>query len=211
MVHTIERTNPYNVEVTKIGTACGKRVYLAFGRAANTPFGTVSNIDKRRIGIAQGFRFAAEIKAIGSDEIAALRDRCWKEFLALGQEHTNLIEGEKPVQIFREKFAEACDRGEIHILPSAAAATKGNGTRRSGVVGWANGDYLYVPAGPTFAAVKKACNATGEPFPVSRFRLFKNLKMEGLTDCDPDRYTKMVSVHGRKRRMLVLRRDAFEG
>jgi len=53
VVHTVDRTNPYNVEVTKIRTAGGKRVCLAFGRAANTPLGTVSNIDKRRIGIAR--------------------------------------------------------------------------------------------------------------------------------------------------------------
>jgi hypothetical protein len=158
------------------------------------------------LGLDQGLRFAEEIGAIRSDDVVALRERCWKEFLALGQEQTALIEGEKPVRIFFEKLTELCDREEIQIF-SSPQVMKG----KRGAVGWTNGEYFYLPPTPTFAAILKACNATGEPFPVSRFRLFKNLKMEGLTDCDPDRFTKMVSVRGHKRRMLVLRRDAFEG
>lgn len=52
VVHRVERANPYNVELTRIKTARGKSVCLVFGKAANTPFGTVSKIDKRQIGIS---------------------------------------------------------------------------------------------------------------------------------------------------------------
>jgi hypothetical protein len=51
VVHTIERTNRYDVELTKLKID-GKAAALVFGKAANTPFGTVSNIDKRNIGLA---------------------------------------------------------------------------------------------------------------------------------------------------------------
>lgn len=51
VVHTVQRINPYNVELTRIRTVAGKSVWLVFGKAANTPFGTVSKIDKRQIGI----------------------------------------------------------------------------------------------------------------------------------------------------------------
>ena len=51
VVHTVERTNPYYVELTKLRID-NKTAGLVFGKAANTPFGTVSNIDKRRIGLA---------------------------------------------------------------------------------------------------------------------------------------------------------------
>jgi hypothetical protein len=44
--------NPYHVEVRRIRATEGKDKYLVFGRAANTPFGTISNKDKQRIGIA---------------------------------------------------------------------------------------------------------------------------------------------------------------
>jgi hypothetical protein len=51
VVHTIDRSNPYDVELTKLKIG-GKTAALVFGKAANTPFGTVSNIDKRKIGLA---------------------------------------------------------------------------------------------------------------------------------------------------------------
>lgn len=51
VVHTVERTNRYDVELTELKIDC-KAVALVFGRAANTPFGTVSNVDKRKIGLA---------------------------------------------------------------------------------------------------------------------------------------------------------------
>jgi hypothetical protein len=49
VVHTVERTNRYDVELTRLKIE-GKTAALVFGKAANTPFGTVSNIDKRMIG-----------------------------------------------------------------------------------------------------------------------------------------------------------------
>jgi hypothetical protein len=51
-VYTVERTNPYEVELTQLNITDGKIVGLVFGRAANTPFGTVSNAEKFRIGLA---------------------------------------------------------------------------------------------------------------------------------------------------------------
>lgn len=52
VVYTVARTNPYNVELTRLEIPGGKNAYLVFGQAANTPFGTVSNADKRKIGLA---------------------------------------------------------------------------------------------------------------------------------------------------------------
>ena len=52
VVHTVERFNPYIVKLTKLKMADGKIASLVFGRAANTPFGTVPNADKRNIGLA---------------------------------------------------------------------------------------------------------------------------------------------------------------
>jgi hypothetical protein len=52
VVYTVERTNRYKVEMTQLNMVDGKVTALAFGRAANTPFGTVSNADKCKIGLA---------------------------------------------------------------------------------------------------------------------------------------------------------------
>ena len=52
VVHTVQRTNPYSVELTRLRISESKSTSLVFGKAANTPFGTVSDADKRRIGVA---------------------------------------------------------------------------------------------------------------------------------------------------------------
>lgn len=52
IVHTIARNNPYDVELTKLKIADGRIANLVFGKAAQKPFGTDSNTDKRRIGAA---------------------------------------------------------------------------------------------------------------------------------------------------------------
>jgi hypothetical protein len=52
VVHTVERANPYHVQVRRLRVIEGKDTHLVFGRAANTPFGTISNMDKQKTGIA---------------------------------------------------------------------------------------------------------------------------------------------------------------
>lgn len=60
VVYTVERANPYHVQVRRLGVTEGKDTSLVFGRAANTPFGTISNKDKQKIGIAVKERIYAE-------------------------------------------------------------------------------------------------------------------------------------------------------
>lgn len=52
VIYTVERTNPYEVQLVKLRVRNGSSCSLAFGKAANTPFGTVSNVEKERIGRA---------------------------------------------------------------------------------------------------------------------------------------------------------------
>lgn len=50
------RKKPYVVEIQRVQLTATKTAILVFGEAANTPFGTVSNPDKARIGAAVGRR-----------------------------------------------------------------------------------------------------------------------------------------------------------
>lgn len=52
VVYTVQRANPYKVEAIRLRITGGKDAWLVFGKAAQTPFGTVSNADKRKIGLA---------------------------------------------------------------------------------------------------------------------------------------------------------------
>jgi hypothetical protein len=50
VIHTVDREKPYDVELSELLLPNGAKTRLVFGKAANTPFGTVSNEDKRIIG-----------------------------------------------------------------------------------------------------------------------------------------------------------------
>jgi len=50
VIYTVDRKNPYHVELSDLRLPDGKVARLVFGKAANIPFGTVSNEDKRKIG-----------------------------------------------------------------------------------------------------------------------------------------------------------------
>lgn len=49
-IYTIERKRPYSIKISWTKLANGKKVLLVFGNAAQKPFGSVSNIDKKKIG-----------------------------------------------------------------------------------------------------------------------------------------------------------------
>jgi hypothetical protein len=49
-VHTIDRKNPYHVELSDLHLPDGKTARLIFGKAAHTPFRTLSKQDKGNIG-----------------------------------------------------------------------------------------------------------------------------------------------------------------
>lgn len=53
-VHTVVRDNPYLVDGCHLRLPDGSRTFLARGRAANTPFGTISNPDRYTVGRALG-------------------------------------------------------------------------------------------------------------------------------------------------------------
>ncbi|MCU1536575.1 MAG: hypothetical protein JWP82_926 [Humibacillus sp.] len=49
-LHTVQRTNPYIVEGRRVRLPGGAPTLLVRGRAANTPFGSVKNVDRFEIG-----------------------------------------------------------------------------------------------------------------------------------------------------------------
>ncbi|HCF60003.1 MAG TPA: hypothetical protein DFS52_18670 [Myxococcales bacterium] len=52
LLHTVDRARPYCVEARELQLPGGGNTILVRGRAANTPFGTVSYADRREIGAA---------------------------------------------------------------------------------------------------------------------------------------------------------------
>jgi len=49
-IYTVERTNPFLVKAREVEVVPGQRTLIVFGRASQTPFGTVRALAKREIG-----------------------------------------------------------------------------------------------------------------------------------------------------------------
>ena len=77
--------------------------------------------------------------------------------------------------------------------------------KKGAVVGWRNGQFVYLPPEQTFAEPNKFCRSQGEPFVVSRNRLYKELDADRLIEHDRDDLTKAVNVGGCTKRMIALR------
>jgi hypothetical protein len=78
------------------------------------------------------------------------------------------------------------------------------------LVGWQDAEALYLLPEAAHQAVTRFCREAGEPFPVRSERLRRDLAQEGLSECDPGRYTTTARVGGRSRRVLRLRLLAVE-
>jgi hypothetical protein len=123
--------------------------------------------------------------------------------LERGRAQGHLVESERPSRRFLEVLAALVTQRRVALLPRDASGAPGG----VGFIGWADDEALYLHPEAAFAAVARFCREAGEPFPVRRERLSKDLAREGVSDCDPGRHTKIVKVAGRSKRVLCLRRD----
>ncbi|MGA8220466.1 MAG: DUF927 domain-containing protein [Candidatus Acidiferrales bacterium] len=161
------------------------------------------------LGLNFGLAYAEEIGSITSSEAAALREKCWKTFLELGRKQTRLLEGERPSERFLVILSVLIGKGRLEVVSSASAAAAQE-KQKSTVIGWRKGNLLYLPPDLTFAEVSKFCRTQGEPFPVPRARLYKDLDADCLIEHDRDHLTKVVNVRGHSKRCLALRLHAAE-
>jgi hypothetical protein len=161
------------------------------------------------LGLNCGLAYAEEVGAVTGSEATALRDTCWRTLLELGRRQTRLLEDERPSERFLNVLSVLIDKGRVEIAPSAGAAAAKE-KQKSLPIGWRNGNLLHLPPDMIFAEVSKFCRSQGEPFPVPRTRLHKDLDADGLIDHDRDHLTKVVNLHGHSKRWLALRLDAAE-
>jgi hypothetical protein len=164
------------------------------------------------IGFDYGLRYAQEVGAISDENATKLRDRCLAVFLDLGRDQDRLVQGEQPIRLFLEGVSVLIDRAQLVLQPKNSSVRKREKERNSSAItGHVDAELIYLPPDVTFGAVRKLSRDVGEAFPVPRNRLFKDLRDEGLTECDDGRSLKVVNLGGReRRRMLVLRRDAVD-
>lgn len=160
------------------------------------------------VGLSCALQFAEEIKAIPHTDAERISGQCWEALLAVGREQSLLIEGESPVRRFLEVLATLLTQGRAVIL---AKESKSEPPDRADLMGWEDSDSLYLLPDAAYNAVSEFCREGSSPFSTGKDTLFRQLKHDGVSDCEGDRTVKMVRIGKSKpRRLLVLRRDKAE-
>ena len=131
-----------------------------------------------------------------------LGEICWKAFLEIGQEQGRIVEDEKPTRRFLGVLYTIIAQGRALLLPKDETPKE----PKPGVdfVGWRDDDFLYLLPEATFSAVVRFCRDTGEHFPTRQERLKRDLAKEGISECDPGRFTKAAWIANQTRRVLRL-------
>ncbi len=156
------------------------------------------------VGTVCGLAYAEEIGACSASEAETHRARAWDALKALGTSQTKLVEGERPSLRFLRSLLALVAQGRGLLLPREENAPD----PRPGAdfLGWQDEAGLYLLPEASHMAVARFCREAGEPFPVRRDRLLKDLALEGLSECDAERHTRSARVGGVKRRVVCLKR-----
>jgi hypothetical protein len=154
------------------------------------------------LGLHCGLTYAQETEALSSSQAAELGEKCWKAFLEIGQEQAKIVEDEKPTRRFLGVLYTIIAQGRATLLPKDESPKE----PKPGVdfVGWRDDDFLYLLPEATFSAVVRFCRDTGEHFPIRQERLKRDLAKEGISECDPGRFTKAAWIANHTRRVLRL-------
>ena len=159
------------------------------------------------LGLHLVMNYIEEIGACSPAQAADLRTKGWEALMHLGHSQSRLVSEERPVLRFLRVLSSLLTRGR-HLLRHRIASLPEGESGGAQHLGWYDDEHLYLDPEAAYTAVAIACRDSGEIFPTPAVRLRKDLSLEGLSECDPDRNTKTVKIAGKTRRVLCLRRSA---
>ncbi len=158
------------------------------------------------VGLHCGLAYAEDIGSCTGGEAESLRARGWDALVSLGAAQGRLVEDERPSRRFLRVLLTLVTQGRALLLPRDE--NNDGGRPGADLIGWQDDEGIYLIPEASHQAVSRFCREAGEPFPVRRERLQKDLALDGLAQCDPGRYTKVERVGGSPRRVLSLKRQA---
>jgi hypothetical protein len=177
--------------------------------------------------------FATDIGAIDAAQAGALREECRKALLELGAEQAEQVACSEPTRAFFQLLGAALVSGEAHVRTVAgdappakiaphlgwkrdnrpAEGTLCTATPSSVLVGWCEGDDLYLDPTASFKAATKMSGET-ERLAISQRTLAKRLWERGLLVAREEsiqRFTVRVVICGQRRAVLHVRLASLLG
>ncbi|HQF63875.1 MAG TPA: CHC2 zinc finger domain-containing protein [Anaerolineaceae bacterium] len=168
------------------------------------------------IGIDLGLRFALSQGVINGEQYQALVARGKAALLESGRQMAERVQDEKPEVMFVHAIADLLIQGKIYLAavdPSVLNAQPiGGPTATAELIGWYDKDWYYLMPDPSYARVCQAFRDRGTTFPVSPATLRKMMREAVMlrTDTDDGRNTIVLWVNNSSRRVLAVKRTAFE-
>ncbi|MFP6868444.1 MAG: hypothetical protein VCE91_03705 [Nitrospinota bacterium] len=185
------------------------------------------NIASLMVGAEEFLNFAVEVGAITNSEMANLRAQAWEALNEQATAQMSLASGTDPASRFIALIAGNVSAKRANIAgtngqaPINATALgwnyKGSGEHQTmvangPVIGWIEGDDLYLEAEAAMACAKTFAREQGNKLPFSDRRIQKSLQEAGqLKTSEVDRNTARKTLDGRRRYVLHLSAESVLG
>jgi hypothetical protein len=152
------------------------------------------NIASLALGWHEFLAFAAEAGAITAEERNGLWTRAWKTLVEVGAEQERYGRDAEPARVYLQSLAALIASGRAHLAdphgrpPSNAERwgwmwdDAGDGTYRTrgDLVGWLDGEDMFLQPDAAYAAVRQFAEKAGVPFGNSKTAVHKALHEKGL-------------------------------
>ena len=145
-------------------------------------------------------------KAISKKENSIMLLNFVNTIIPLAKQQQSITETEQPTQIFLRKISTLIDVGKVNLISRTAIACE----KPKNLIGYSDDDNFYFEPDEAFTAVIKACNDSGEHFPLTQKALIKALKNEGISICSKGECTRNVRVFGKTKRLLCIAKDTLK-
>jgi hypothetical protein len=145
------------------------------------------------VGFEMFLRFLTRMGAISESYAYEMLLRAWKVFESLGEKHSRIIEGERPTLKFLAILQELFLSGRAYVQSATVAGAPpprsgelgwvgGDPVRNSEMIGWGDGDNLYLMPETAFRLVHEAVARQGNFLPLGKNELLATLAREGLIE-----------------------------
>ena len=178
---------------------------------------TPNNLANVIIGLDVWSDFAVDIGAVTRTEVEGLRGRLRAALPELADMQASIVQAADPPTRFLPLLGAAIRAGNAHVASLIGGAPPqaerlGWATTSFGVlvpqgtlIGWTEGDNLYVDFGAAYEVATKAAEGSGEPLGITEIKLRKRLNEQGqLRTIDQSRETLTIRkmVGGSRREVL---------
>jgi hypothetical protein len=157
--------------------------------------GTHLRIPEIQAWLAVGFemflRFQTRMGAINQDQAYEMLEKAWRVFRFLGEQHSRIIEGERPTLKFLAILRELFVQGRIYAQSATISGAppprkdelgwgKTEPERNADLVGWADEQNLYLLPELSFKAVHETVTRQGGFLTLGKNEMLAALAREGI-------------------------------